>query len=218
MAQQRWVCLDVGETLVDETRIWSIWADVLGVPRLTFMAAFGAAVASGGEHHDVFSIVGRPEWRGLMPRVLDTFGGFQEQDLYPDALPAFQALREAGYQVAIIANQPKPRTAELRALGFDANVIAMSEEIGVHKPDPAFFEIALRLMGNPDPSDVAYVGDRADNDVKPSAAAGMRAVWLRRGPWGVIWEEAPEAVLTVYSLIELVDRLDEVWATAEVGA
>ena len=73
-------------------------------------------------------------------------------------------------------------------------------------------------MGNPDPLDVAYVGDRADNDVKPSAAAGMRAVWLRRGPWGVIWDEAPQAVLTVYSLTELVNRLDEVWATAEVRA
>ena len=40
----RWVCLDVGETLIDETRVWSIWADLLGVPRLTFMAAFGAVV------------------------------------------------------------------------------------------------------------------------------------------------------------------------------
>ena len=136
LPKERWVCLDVGETLIDETRIWSIWADVLDIPRLTFMAAFGAAVASGGEHHDVFSIVGRPDWRNLMPRVLEAFGGFQEEDLYSDALPAFHALREQGYRVSIIANQPKPRTAELRALGFDAEVVAMSEELGVHKPDP----------------------------------------------------------------------------------
>ena len=46
---ERWVCLDVGETLIDETRVWSIWADVLGIPRLTFMAAFGAVVARGGD-------------------------------------------------------------------------------------------------------------------------------------------------------------------------
>lgn len=215
---QRWVCLDVGETLIDETRIWSIWADVLGIPRLTFMAAFGAAVASGGEHRDVFSIVGRPDWREQMPRVLEVYGEFRNDDLYPDALPAFKGLRAAGYPVAIIANQPTQRTTDLRALGFDADVIVMSEEIAVHKPDPRFFEIALEMMRNPDPSDVAYVGDRADNDVKPSAAAGMRAVWLRRGPWGVIWEEAPEAVLTVYSLSELVDRLDEIWVPAAVNA
>ena len=42
----RWVVLDVGETLIDESRIWAIWADVLGIPRLTFMAVLGAAVAA----------------------------------------------------------------------------------------------------------------------------------------------------------------------------
>ena len=59
---------------------------------------------------------------------------------------------------------------------------------------------------------MAYVGDRPDNDVRPSAAAGMRAVWLRRGPWGVITAEAPGASLQVRSLAELVERIDEAWA------
>jgi HAD superfamily hydrolase (TIGR01549 family) len=207
----RWVCLDVGETLIDETRIWSTWADELGIPRLTFMAAFGAAVARGGEHQDVFQIVGRPDWRDVMPSVLATYGAFRSEDLYADALPALAALRARGYLLALVANQPAERTAELRALGVDADVIAMSDEMGVHKPDPAFFAAALSLMGNPDPQDVAYVGDRPDNDVRPSAAAGMRAVWIRRGPWGLIWEDAPEAVLVVSSLDELLMRLDEVW-------
>jgi len=44
----RWVCLDVGETLIDETRVWGTWADELGIPRLTFMAALGAAVERVG--------------------------------------------------------------------------------------------------------------------------------------------------------------------------
>ena len=95
---------------------------------------------------------------------------------------------------------------------MEADVIAMSDELGVQKPDPAFFEAALGLMGNPEPADVAYVGDRPDNDVRPSAAAGMRAIWIRRGPWGFIWQEAPEAVLVVNSLDELVQRIGEVWA------
>jgi len=215
---QRWICLDVGETLIDETRIWATWADELGVPRLTFMAAFGAAVARGGEHRDVFSFVRRPDWREQMPRVLERIGPFRPEDLYPDALPAVAAFRERGYRVAIIANQPVQRTADLLALGFEAEVISMSDEMGVHKPDPAFFGAALALMGNPTPASVAYVGDRADNDVKPSRAAGMRAVWLRRGPWGVISTDAPEAVLVVDSLVELVERIDEVWHAAGAAA
>ena len=213
---ERWVCLDVGETLIDETRIWGIWADQLGIPRLTFMAAFGAAVARGGEHYDVFRIVERPDWREHLPAVIAAYGGFQERDLYPDARPCLAALRGAGYQIALVANQPAERTQELRALGISVDVIAMSDEMGVHKPEPAFFAAALRLMGNPDPADVVYVGDRPDNDIKPAAAAGMRTIWLRRGPWGLIWEDAPEANLVVDSLAEAARRISEVWP-AEVA-
>jgi FMN phosphatase YigB (HAD superfamily) len=208
----RWVCLDVGETLIDETRVWSIWADVLGIPRLTFMAAFGAVVARGGEHSGVFPLVGVADWRAHMPAVQAAYGGFQPGDLYPDAIPSLDALRAAGYRVAIIANQPAERTAELRALGVEAEVMAMSDEMGVAKPAPAFYTRCLELLGGPDPGDVAYVGDRPDNDMRPAAAAGMRPVWIRRGPWGVI-EPAPppEAALAVDSLTELVSRIEECW-------
>jgi FMN phosphatase YigB (HAD superfamily) len=90
----------------------------------------------------------------------------------------------------------------------------MSEAIGVAKPDPAFFGRALELMGGPEPSSVAYVGDRVDNDVLPADAAGMRAVWIRRGPWGVIQRLPPDATpaLVVDSLAELVERIGEAWA------
>jgi HAD superfamily hydrolase (TIGR01662 family) len=213
LTAERWICLDVGETLVDETRIWSIWADLLQVPRLTFMAAFGAAVARGGEHSDVFAFVGRPDWRELLPRVQETYGGFRHDDLYPDAMPTLEALRRLGYRVAIVANQPIVRTAELRALGVEADVIAMSDEIGAWKPQPEFFARALELMGRPEPANVAYVGDRVDNDVLPSQAAGMRPVWLRRGPWGVIAQPpVGDGVLIVGSLEELVERAAEIWA------
>ena len=214
--QARWVCLDVGETLIDETRLWSIWADVLGIPRLTFMSAFGAVIDRGGEHRGVFELVNRPDWEAHMARVQAEYGGFQAKDLYPDALRALAALRDAGYRVAIVANQPSVRTAELRAIGVQADVVAMSDELGVWKPDPAFFRVALRLMDDADPARVIYVGDRIDNDVLPAAAAGMRAIWLRRGPWGVISLTAPaQAALVVDTLDELVERVAECWTPAD---
>ncbi|MDP8903905.1 MAG: HAD family hydrolase [Chloroflexota bacterium] len=208
-AGDRWVCLDVGETLIDETRIWMTWASVLDVTPLTMMAALGVAIA-GGEHRDVFALLGRPDWHELAPQVEELYGGFRDGDLYPDALTALPALTGLGYRVAVLANQPGARTAELHALGVAAELMAMSEELGVHKPDPAFFRRALELMGGPDPADVAYVGDRLDNDVRPAAAAGMRAVWLRRGPWAALSGERPaEAALVVDSLAELVERIGE---------
>ncbi len=211
----RWVCLDVGETLIDETRVWSAWADELGITRLTFMAALGAAVERGGDYRDVFTVVRRPDWRQHMERVEARYGGFRPEDLYDDALPTLAALRTNGYRLAVVANQPASRSAELRALGVSAEVMAMSDELGVAKPSPAFFEHVIGLLGSPDPGEVAYVGDRIDNDVRPAAAAGMRAVWLRRGPWGVIpLDSPPEASLVVSSLAELAERIHACWPDA----
>jgi FMN phosphatase YigB (HAD superfamily) len=145
--------------------------------------------------------------------VEERFGGFREEDLYPDARRAIEALGAQGYDVAITGNQPARREAELRALGIDLRVMAMSEAIGVSKPDPAFFARTLELLGSPDPADVRHVGDRVDNDVRPSRAAGMRSVWLRRGPWGHLHEDDTGAAhLVVRSLDELVDRIAEAWA------
>ena len=170
----RWVCLDVGETLIDETRIWSIWADELRIPRLTLFAAIGAVIAREGEHRDIFGVFGVEDWPMRVDAVESVYGGFQPEDLYPDALTSIEGLRAAGYRLAIVANQPAPRSEELRALGVSADVIAMSEEMGVAKPELAFFSRALELMGGPAPADVAYVGDRVDNDVLPAMAAGLR--------------------------------------------
>lgn len=209
----RWVCLDVGETLIDETRVWSLWADELGIPRLTFMAALGAVIERGGEHRDVFPIFGVDDWRQRLPAVERAYGGFRADDLYPDALAVLHSLRDAGYRMAIVANQPEERGDQLRALGFEVEVMAMSDGMGVWKPDPAFFDRTLEQMGGPPPASVAYVGDRVDNDVLPALAAGLRAVWLRRGPWGVI-QRLPDGVapaLTVDSLDELAQRIGDAW-------
>jgi len=205
-----WVVLDVGETLIDETRVWTSWALELGITPLTFGAALGVAIEGGRDHRSVFDLLGAPDWRRHAAAVEARYGGFRPEDLYPDALPAVERLRTAGRKVAILANQPAIRHPQLLALGFRPDVIAMSEEMGVAKPDPAFFTRSLELLGGPDPASVAYVGDRVDNDVVASRAAGFRPVWIRRGPWGRLQEDrAGDAELTLWSLDELVERLPE---------
>jgi FMN hydrolase / 5-amino-6-(5-phospho-D-ribitylamino)uracil phosphatase len=206
----RWYCLDIGETLIDETRVFATWADLLGVPRFTLAAVLGGIIARGQDHVEAFAALGFPNVLERMHEVELAYGGFREEDLYPDARRCLSGLVEAGYQVAVVANQPASRTAELRALGIDPPVLAMSEAMGVRKPDPAFFAAALALMDDPDPGDVCYVGDRVDNDVLPAAAAGLRTVRVRRGPWGYLQpDETGAATLSVTSLDELLERVDE---------
>jgi len=210
---RRWVILDVGETIIDETRVWETWADVLGVPRATFRGALGAVLAEGGDHRSVLERFGGSRWHERAAEVESAYGGFRRDDLYPDAIRAIAGLGQAGYQIAVLANQPATRAAELEAVGVRVDVMAMSEALGVHKPDPAFFARALELLGDPPASDVAYVGDRIDNDIRPARGAGMRAVWIRRGPWGALREDrGGDAHLVVRSLDELVERIGGVWA------
>ncbi len=203
----------MGETLIDETRVWGTWADVLGIPRLTFAAGLGAALVRDQDYRFVFDVFGIADWRDRLPEVEARYGGFQPDDLYPDAIRCIEGLRAAGYGVAVAANQPASRSAELRALGVEPDVMVMSDELGLAKPDPAFFDRVLELLGRPVASDVAYVGDRVDNDVVAVRAMGLRSVWIRRGPWGWLRQPGPgECDLTVANLDELVDRIGEVWA------
>lgn len=214
----RWVCLDVGETLIDETRVFRTWAEIFRLPEFTVMAVLGGSIASAERPQDwrrFFELLRQPDWRDQRPTFEDRYGAFRAGDLYPDALRAIDALKAVGYRVAITANQPARRHEELEALGIQVDAMGMSDAMGVAKPDRAFFDRTLELLGRPDPATVAYVGDRVDNDVKPSVAAGMRAVWIRRGPWGLLHEDRDGAAhLVVRSLDELVERIDEAWDAA----
>jgi len=193
----RAVVFDVGETLVDETRAWGEWADHLGVPRLTFFAAMGVVIERGWHHRRVFDLV-RPGLDFAAELAARQAAGwryrFLETDFYPDALPCLTALRAAGYQVGLAGNQPEEAEAALAELGVPADFIATSSGWGVEKPDPAFFA-RTALEAGVAPPEIAYVGDRIDNDVAPAAAAGMAAVFLRRGPWGLAQANDPRVAL-----------------------
>jgi FMN phosphatase YigB (HAD superfamily) len=71
----------------------------------------------------------------------------------------------------------------------------------VEKSRPEFFARLVAEAGRP-VGEIAYVGDRVDNDVAPALAAGMVAVHVRRGPWGYLHEPPAEAI-RIGSLDEL---------------
>ncbi len=211
----RWVVFDVGETLVDETRVWSTWADVVGIPRLTFMAVLGAVIARGGGHQEVFRELGLPHWEHYRDELEASYGPIRDDDLYPDVRPALTAISVLGYRIAVFGNQPARRTADLRALDLPVEVIAMSDEMGVAKPAPEYFARVLELLDDPDAAAVVHVGDRVDNDVLPAAAAGLGSVWIRRGPWGKI-QRLPDGFdppLVIDALVELPEGLERVFGT-----
>ena len=195
------VVFDVGETLVDETRVWSLRADRAGVTRLTFFAALGALIERRADHRNVFELLGIEQWIDHIP--------YERGDLYNDAVPCISALRDSGYVLALVGNQPSRTESFLRECGLDVDLVATSDSWRVAKPDTEFFRRIVNWIDIPAEA-IAYVGDRVDNDVLPANAAGMVSVFIRRGPWGHLqatWPEAAEATIHIDSLDELPERL-----------
>jgi HAD superfamily hydrolase (TIGR01509 family) len=102
----------------------------------------------------------------------------------PGALELLQTLRARAPRLClgVITNNvvdeqlEKLRVLEMRPL---IDVLVISEEVGVTKPDPAIFRVALARAGCDAPQAV-MVGDSWTSDVLGAHAAGLRAVWLNR--------------------------------------
>ena len=183
----RAVFFDIGETLINETRVWSLLADWLGVPRMTMFGVLGGLIAEGRDHRELFDIV-RPDigWKGVAAKFKNEVGdGFLYEDLYPDVVPCLKTLKNLGYFVGIAGNQPARQEEHLRAMNLPTDLIATSGGWGIKKPDPGFFEKLVDQVSFK-ADEIVYVGDRVDNDVVPAAIAGLLPVHLVRGPWGYL--------------------------------
>jgi HAD superfamily hydrolase (TIGR01662 family) len=201
------VIFDLGETLVEETRQWQVAAEAAGVPYFTLAAMIGSVIERGLDHWNLWDELG-------VDRVSAVDHGYTvTPDLfYPDALPALRDLKDAGYRVGIVANQPAGVVEQLEALDLALDVVASSASIGVAKPDPRFFAHIVDACGVP-AGEIAYVGDRLDNDVLPAQSAGMTAIFIRRGPWGYIQARtigADQADYRIDSLADLPALLAEI--------
>ncbi len=189
----RAVVFDIGETLLDDSREFGAWADWLNVPRHTFSVVLGAVTAAGRNPGETFQYFA-PGFDADAERQRREDAGagerYGEEDLYPDVRPALSSLREMGMWVGIAGNQTARAGQILRGLNLPADLLATSGEWGVAKPDPAFF---ARVIGAAPagPHETVYVGDHRDYDLVPAKAAGLRAAFVRRGPWGHLWADDP---------------------------
>lgn len=96
-----------------------------------------------------------------------------------ELLDAIDAL---GIRMGIITNNlVTEQHAKLRTLGiFDRfEMLAISEEVGVTKPDPHIFDVALTRMSL-EPDQAVVVGDSLTSDIAGALGYGIPAVWLDR--------------------------------------
>lgn len=168
---------DVGETLVDESRIWAAAAHSVGTTPFTRMAHLGSLIERGLDHRPVWAEIG-VEPPAVRERTRAT-------DLYPDAFPCLRHAKDCGFTVGIAGNQPEDSVEELAWLECECDFIASSGGWRVEKPSSIVFERVIDEAGVHAESTL-YVDDRLDNDVVPARRAGTHSAHLMRGPWAHI--------------------------------
>ena len=194
----RAVFFDVGETLVDEERYWRAVAEAADERPHVVWAALGKTIERGEEHWELWRHLG-VERPAAGEEVV-----YSRDDLYPDALGCLESVRSRGALVGVAGNQTAAMERWARE-SLPVDVVVSSASLGLRKPDPRFFERLVEIA-EVEPREVAYVGDRADNDARPALDAGLVAFHLRRGPWGRL-QETPDGAIPIESLAELPAQL-----------
>lgn len=105
-----------------------------------------------------------------MSRVFDDVHGF------------LRVLHDAGIVTALVTNSSaRAQRAKLATVGLDSafTTVVISGDIGIAKPDPRIFRIAVKRLAL-EPPEVWHIGDSLTTDVAGARAAGIESVWLNR--------------------------------------
>lgn len=109
------------------------------------------------------------------------FGDFNV--IFENSIPILKELKARGYLTGVITNGPsvlqnhKMDTSGLRPY---CDIVVVSGDEGVHKPDPRLFEITAERLGVK-PQECVYVGDHPVNDIQGALSAGMGAIRMNFG-------------------------------------
>ena len=119
------------------------------------------------------------------------------------AVETVRALKEAGYRIGVVSNAEGRVERDLEGAGYAGllETVVDSHVVGVEKPDPRIFHIALERLGVTAEAAV-FVGDVPAVDVTGARAAGLQAILLDRHDL-----YAEEGVTRVTSIRELPDLL-----------
>lgn len=151
--------------------------------------------------------------------VKDETGTTQKAELIPGAGETVRQLARRGYRLALVADgRPGTYRNVLSQHGlydlFEA--FAISEEVGVEKPDARMFVHALEQLGI-EPEDYGrtiMVGNHLERDIKGANALGMISVWIdwapRRSKTPRDESEVPQYTINMpVELIEVVERIEK---------
>lgn len=101
---------------------------------------------------------------------------FEDVMLFDEVLPTLERLRQR-YVLGIISNG----NSYPRKLGLEKyfRFIILSQNVGVEKPDPRIFTLAIHEV-KCIPNEFLYVGDSQGDDIVGAKRAGVHVAWVNR--------------------------------------
>lgn len=194
----RTVLFDAGNTLIslDYPRLAAAVGGATGVnlsaDTLAAKAGAAALALERGDGTDrerasrylelLFELAGVPRTRKDVVRET-LLRLHQERHLFgamdPGTPAALTRLRQAGLRLAVVSNSDGRAEEALAAVGIldQFEFVIDSQLVGVEKPDPRIFRIALERMGL-EPAEGLYVGDIYEVDVIGARRAGLDVILM----------------------------------------
>jgi len=119
----------------------------------------------------------------LGPALIEHFKREKHWTLFDDAAKSLDRLRASGRPLALVANWDKNLPTLIERLGIAANFscVVASQAVGVEKPDPAIFQLAIKELSLRVPEQIVlYVGNEYRADVLGARAARLTPVLIDR--------------------------------------
>ncbi len=126
--------------------------------------------------------------------------------LVPGSLDGLRALHDTGVALAIVSNSDGTLEERLAREGIcqvgpgpgvPMSIVIDSAAVGIAKPDPAIFTIALEATGIP-PERALHIGDTVGADVDGALAAGVRPLHL--DPYGFCHDDSHPHIATLQAV------------------
>ena len=139
--------------------------------------------------------------------------------LEPDTHDTLSALHKMGYRLGIISNASN--TPDLNRLIDNHNlrqyfeIVVISAEEGIRKPDPRIFSKTLKKLGVK-PENAIMVGDTLPADVLGAQNSGLKSVWITRRANRPENNDVLESIQPDYTipdlttLVSLVDQIESI--------
>lgn len=128
----------------------------------------------------------------------------QEKQLVPGALELLERIRRHGLPVGILSNgfvEVQHRKIASAGLTDMIDMVVLSDDIGVNKPDKRLYEHAMRVSGFSTPERHIMIGDNPDTDISGAINAGWQAIHFIADPHISPSEHCP--AVNNLSLIEI---------------